>query len=297
MKNTFLALTTIAAVVLLTACSKDGESNTTTTPSGPRIIFRFAFDENQERLNNLGQPSEVPAGHAAQSPSFNKISAHYVEMTPNMWTALGAGEVLYDGPETDAGGATAIDFNQAILVGEGQDFLSIPISSLSPGTYEYIRVSLSYQNYDIDYLAEGYDLTGTIASFIGYNNYISSYTINTQSVAVNDDKLQGYWGFETDVPFVGVQTSTGQAPEGATTVPNPIFATSPIPQGSCVVTGAFASPIQITGNETEDIIITLSLSTNNSFEWTEVNADGKFEPLAGEGVVDMGIRGLIPYVD
>lgn len=30
--------------------------------------------------------------------------------------------------------------------------------------------------------------------------------------------------------------------------------------------------------------------SNNSFEWVEVHADGKFEPLAGETVVDMGIR-------
>jgi hypothetical protein len=40
--------------------------------------------------------------------------------------------------------------------------------------------------------------------------------------------------------------------------------------------------------------VQLSLSINNSFEWSEVNADGKFEPSAGENVVDMGLRGLIP---
>ncbi len=32
---------------------------------------------------------------------------------------------------------------------------------------------------------------------------------------------------------------------------------------------------------------------NNSFEWQGVIADGKFEPSAGENVVDMGLRGLI----
>ena len=50
------------------------------------------------------------------------------------------------------------------------------------------------------------------------------------------------------------------------------------------------------GNETQDIIITLSLSINNSFEWNEVNLDGLYEPNAGEQVVDMGFRGLIPMV-
>jgi hypothetical protein len=181
-------------------------------------------------------------------------------------------------------------------VEEGDDFLSVPLASVNAGSYEYMRVSLSYQNYDIQIRHSGMDLTGRIASFLGFNNYITSYTINTQNVVVNDDYLQGYWGFETSVggtPYV----LSGQAPPGATTVPNPIEGTSPIVPGSCVVTGAFAAPLVITGNETNDVIVTLSLSVNNSFEWTEVNADGLYEPAAGEQVVDMGLRGLIPVVN
>jgi hypothetical protein len=50
----------------------------------------------------------------------------------------------------------------------------------------------------------------------------------------------------------------------------------------------------ITGEETENIELTLSFSVNNSFEWLEVVEDGKFEPAIGEQVVDMGLRGLIP---
>ena len=41
----------------------------------------------------------------------------------------------------------------------------------------------------------------------------------------------------------------------------------------------------------------MALTTNNSFEWTEVTADGKFEPTNGEQVVDMGFRGLVPVVE
>jgi hypothetical protein len=172
-------------------------------------------------------------------------------------------------------------------------FFEMPLKNFNPGTYEYVRASLLYQNYDINLLANGLDLTGRVASFVGFNTYISSYTINTQALQVNDDMLQGYWGFETSVLGVPYVTS-GQAPAGATTVPNPIFATSPIPQGSCVVTGAFTQPLVINGNETNDIVVTLSLSTNNSFEWVDSNPDGKWEPAANEQVVDMGLRGLIP---
>jgi hypothetical protein len=41
-------------------------------------------------------------------------------------------------------------------------------------------------------------------------------------------------------------------------------------------------------------VVTVSLSTNKSFEWIEVNADGYYQPELGEAVVDMGLRGLIP---
>ncbi|MBL7943001.1 MAG: hypothetical protein JNM00_09560 [Flavobacteriales bacterium] len=292
MNKSIVFLGLIGAILALSSCKKDEPEPP--APS-PKLIFRFAFDPNQERLDNFGNPSTLPAGHAAQSPEFRAISAHYVELTPNALTWLGDGEVLYDGPETDAGGAMAIDFSQSIVVDEGENFLALNLSDLQPGTYPFIRVSLAYQNYDIDFLQSGLDLTGTVASFIGYNTYISSYNINTQTIAVNDDRLQGYWGFETDVlgtPY----TTTGQAPEGATTVPNPLWDTSPIPAGSCVVTGEFAEPLVITGNETSDIVVTLSLSTNQSFEWVDTNPDGKYEPAAGENVVDMGIRGLVPVI-
>lgn len=253
------------------------------------MIFRFAFDDTQERLDNFGNPTTVPNGHAGQSPQFNGISAHYLELTEDMWTQLGSGEVLFQGPETNEGGATAIDFDAAKVVAEGENFVSYNLADMTPGTYEWLRISLSYQNYDINYLSSFGQFTGTLASFIGYNNYISSYTIDEEAIVVNDNKLQGYWGFET----LGI-TATGSVPEGAITVPNPIQSTSPIPAGSCLVTGDFATPLEITGNETEDIIVTISLSTNKSFEWIEVNEDGLYEPEAGEVVVDMGIRGLIP---
>ena len=168
--------------------------------------------------------------------------------------------------------------------------MTVPLSQISAGTYEWVRVSLSYQEGNIDFLAQdGNEYTGTLASFVGYNNYITAFNLNNSSITVNDDKLQGFWAFEA----LGF-SSQGQAPPGATTVPNPLFATSPVPQGSCVVTGEFANGFTITGNETQDVTVTLSFSINNSFEWTEVNADGKYEPGAGEQVVDMGLRGVVP---
>lgn len=230
------------------------------------------------------------------------MTAHYVEFAPSATTLPGDGAVVYHAPETTAGGANAIDFSQAVQVGEGEAFLNIPLAQLPPGTYPYLRVSIGYQNYTIDFRhtvpgVGTFDLQGTLASFIGYNTYIGSFLVDQQSVVVNDDKLQGFWAFEVNDPPVPITAFTGQAPPGATTVPNPIFDTSPIPAGSCLVTGAFVQPLVITGGETQNVEITVSISTNNSFEWEDVAGDDVFEPGAGDQVVDMGTRGMIPAVE
>lgn len=305
MKKTLFAAAAFSALLFF-SCKKDQPETTAPADNNAKyVIFRFHFDSTQVRLDNLGDTAVIPAGHSAQSPVFNKMCAHYVELSPTMYTAVGAGKVLYHAPETSAGGSTAIDHSQSTIKGEGEEFLRVPVSSITPGTYNYLRVSLAYQNYDIRYKyvynSVPYYLTGTIASFIGYKTYINNYVIKTQTVQPTagtggpGNHLQGYWGFETTV-FGNTTTIDGQAPAGATTVPNPLFATSPIPAGSCLVTGQFPTPLTITGNETSNIIINVSLSTNKSFEWSDYNMDGWYEPAAGDTVVDMGIRGLIPIV-
>ena len=79
----------------------------------PMLIVKFKFDENQARLNNLGMPSSVLPGNAAQSPNFNSISAHYLELAPTATTQLGDGIILYHAPETNMGGQNAIDFGKS----------------------------------------------------------------------------------------------------------------------------------------------------------------------------------------
>jgi hypothetical protein len=274
---------------LLSGCGED--------TSEAQLIFKFKMDPTQIRLNNIGEPATVPVGHAAQSPDFNTISAHYIELAPNAFTPLGAGEILYKNAETNAGGANAIDFSKAIIVAEDEIFISIPISAIEAGDYKWLRVSLAYQNFNIVLDAEisgtnFENVSATAASFVGFNTYIKKHTVKNETITVNGNKSQGYVGVETLWTL-----DEFQSPPNATTVPNPIFNTSPIPAGSCVVTGEFETPLTITGEETEDITIIMSLSTNNSFEWEDNNGNGKYEPLLGELVVDMGLRGLIPIIE
>lgn len=290
-KNIFFI--TLLAIIAVSCKKNDGSSNT----EPARVVFKFKFDSTQVRLNNIGLPVGVGAGRAALSPRFNVMSAHYIEFAQNAFTPLGSGFVLYRAPEVTTGGSNAIDFSRAIKKGANEDFFALALKDIPNGSYEYIRLSLAYQNYDIDFKFGAAMQTGTVASFIGFNTYISSFPIKTITQNVNANKLQGFWAFES----LGTSIS-GQAPPGATTVPNPIFTTSPIPQGSCVVTAAFVDaagnpkPLVITGGIVKDINVLLSLSTNKSFEWIEVTNDGIFEPSIGETVVDMGLRGLKPIV-
>lgn len=287
----------------------------TDNSTGPKLIFKFKFDSTQARLDNFGNPSTIPSGHSAYSPIFNQMAAHYIELAPTDFDSLGKGQVLYHAQETTKGGARAIDFGHSIVVRENVVFYSMPLSQVTPGTYKWLRLSLSYQNYDIPYKANALPTPGnigkgTIASFVGYKTYVTKYKIKDEdyvpSASVGGPNVyhsQGYWGFETNIPGYGYWKSDGQAPAGSTTVVNPNFANSPIPAGSCVVTAQFADMssanqvLTITGSETNDIVITVSLSTNKSFEFVDVNGDGYYQPeIAGEVPVDMGIRGMIPKV-
>ncbi|MES2410841.1 MAG: hypothetical protein V4535_05290 [Bacteroidota bacterium] len=284
MKKPYILLLAIT-IATLYSCSSD-------TSSEPMLIVKFQFDPSQARLNNLGQPSTVGTGNAAQSPIFNLIGAHYMELAPNANTQLGAGTIIYHGTETTLGGANAIDFNREKIVSPGETFLKIPLSQVAAGSYEWMRVSLAYQNYQISVrAANGNDYNGTLGSFVGFNTYINSFDIDNTTFPVNANKSQGYWAFAlNDFPY----STSGQAAAGATTVPNPIQSTSFVPSGSCVVTGRFTNNLVIDGTETNDVVITLSLSINNSFEWHDTVPDGKYQPTANEDVVDMGLRGLVP---
>ncbi len=275
----------------------------TSTATGPKLIFKFKFDSTQARLNNLAMPATVPSTNAAQSPTFNGMSAHYIEMAQGDLTQVGQGEVLYRAAETECGGAKAIVFCESVVAKDGEVFFSVPIASVTPGTYKWLRVSLAYQNYDVKIKTTSAGvIKGTIASFVGFNTYVSKYKMHnavmTPTANGAGNKLQGYWGFYTNYMSTDVKAE-GQAPQ--TTVVNP-NSSSPIPPGSCLVTGTFVTtaapnvlaPLTITGSETQDIIITVSLSTNKSFEWKELTYDGLFQPEIGETVVDMGLRGLKP---
>jgi hypothetical protein len=308
MKKIILLFTAISFFAI--SCKKTEE------PTGPKLIFKFRFDSTQTRLDNLGRTSAIVAGNAGQSPVFHGMSAHYIELAPDSLSPFGvAANILYKNNEVTTGGDNAIDFSNSIVKGEGEVFYSVPLKNLTIGTYKWLRISLAYQNYDIKGIYRRSDVNGgapflfngEVASFLGFNTYITSYTLKGENIAVNANRLQGSGAVKPyNLPFIGTMPAItwAAAANQSTTVVNPFATALGIPAGSCLVTGKFTAPINITGNETTDIIVTVSLSTNKSFEWFDKRADGIYEPVDGlnsnaplDSVVDMGIRGMIPVVN
>lgn len=286
MKISHLLFYTILLSTIL-ACKKE-DSN-----AEPKLIFKYTFDENGERQDNFGIPTTIAPGNAAQTPEFISLGVHSIELINYVVSLPTSSTVIYKGAEKVVNGETAIDFDLEKLVADGEVLVEIPLKNITPGSYTYLRNSLGYQNYKIDFLYNdptfgAFNLQGDIASFVGFKTFISDFTIGSATLNVDSIVSQGFWAFHIEEPVPSTQA--GQAP--STTVPNPLDAVSPIPLGSCLVTGAFLGPLVITGNETEDIIVEVAISINNSFEWVDVVNDGKYEPLAGETVVDMGTRGL-----
>lgn len=296
-----LILITASILVLFTACSDDDAN------ANPQLIVSFVFDAEADRLDNLGNPVLLPAGHAAQDPDFESLGLHFIGLYPDKFTPYENGITVFQTPLTNQGGGSAIDFNEEFFITPQNNKISIPLDGLPSGTYEYFRSSIGFQKYHISYnikgaelpagISDDVDVTGTVASFLGFNTYIASYDIVDETVTVNGNRAQGYFGLESYGTIDGYDFSDvteGNSPQ--TTVPNPINDTSPVPEGSCVVTGNFPQALIIPDNPTENIHIEVVVSINNSFEWVDENGNGKYEPLLGEQVVDMGTRGVFPRV-
>ena len=96
-KHIFLGLLTAVFI----SCSGDDDSTSPIPETAPQLIVKFKFDNTQVRLDNFGQPETIPAGNAAQSPNFNTMSAHYIELAPTAFTALGAGEICVNSIDAD----------------------------------------------------------------------------------------------------------------------------------------------------------------------------------------------------
>jgi hypothetical protein len=295
----------LSTVLFVAACCKPEDQ-----PSTAKLGIQFEFDSTQARLNQFGQPAIMLSGQAGQTPYMKNMSIHYLELVPNKNTQFGEGVIVYKGPELEVDGQKVIDFSQVLTSPADSVFASFMIKDLAPGTYEWVRVGVAAQNFDFRFNINNLPVFGnllnqkaTATSLLGFKAYLTSVTPYSINLAINDVKDHGSWFLETrfNSPFTAYnQVLSGQV-AGMMTVVNPIWATSQVPVGSSYITGKLATPLVITGKETQDQKLVLSFSIMQSLVWIDPDGNGTFDLDATAGtfeqLVDMGLRGLKARVE
>ena len=118
-----LFVKTFLLLLIFSSCNKDEKPL-----DEPQLIFKFKFEPNQERLGNFGEPQSIPQTHAAQTPTFNIMGAHYIELSKQNDIPAYNGTFIYESPVTNKGGAEAIDFDQALYAADGEIFYTTEIN-------------------------------------------------------------------------------------------------------------------------------------------------------------------------
>jgi hypothetical protein len=276
-----------------------------------KIHFIVKFDPLQERLNANGTVAPVLAGRATQTPSMNQIGVECLEVAANNSTPVGKGVSIFQVAPKANSGEIMTQFDQLKMVKDGEIIASVPMKQLGVGKFEYVRLAVAYQNFDVlfsmqevPFAGNFTDERGTFAVFLSKSNFIGSHTVASKTERVDGSKPQGYWVFETKFPSAYATLNrlfSGKVPDSTLTFVNPLHQTAPLPAGSNFITGRFDTPLSITGQENQDITVTLTLSTNKSFEWDEsIYKNGKWDSNAQantgtpsvERIVDVGFKGL-----
>ena len=278
----------------------------------PTITFTVKFDALQDRLDANGQPTSTSTA-SAQTPVFNKIGINYFELSSDVNTLLGTGNILLNTPDVAVAGSTdkAVDFSQLKMLADGEVLITMPLKNFAAGQYQYARLSVPYLNFDVafnllnvPFAGDFLDERGAFAAFLAPNTFITNYKVFDKTQNVNGIKKRGAWSFETKLSLGYAAYNNiynGQIPDSTVTVVNPLRLTSPIPSGASIITGKFAVPLTITGTETQNINVVVSLSINKSFEWQDkIRKNGKWDIEAQantgapvyEPITDFGLRGL-----
>jgi hypothetical protein len=279
-----------------------------------QLIFKFKFDPTMVRLDDSGIVSPVnlpfpnPQLFAAQDARINFAAANYLELLPNDTTKFMDGLVLYKAPFKQMGLDSGIDISSLKQVAPGEVFYSMSLKDVKPGTYEWMRVGVAYQNFDVNFRVDNYNginfsgiQNGTVMSFLGYNNYIENLTTKLQPQVINSFKRQGFSSFEANFAPGGVTMYPyiyNQFPvDSNTTIVNHLHNKVPMNKKFGIMTAAIVpGKLNITGSETQNIVIEINLSTNKSFVWKDLNGNKVWDAISGEPVVDCGFRGMIPKV-
>ena len=293
------SMAVILAALSMFSCNKDVKEFVSQ-------YFISEADPSGARLDWDGNSSEVAAGNIGITPdSVLNIGIHYLELVQDANTAYKSGVIIYRSPETFQGGEIAIDFDSLLFLAPGTEIFNANLRKIPPGTYSYIRASVTCISYgitvdldDVPGAGAVNNVPATMYSFLGYRTYIGSIQADTNDQEINANRALGFWLLETRQPEADwnkvIQT---QLNSNLVTVVNELSDSAPIPNSTAIITGVFDEPLVITGEESDDLYLTLTFSVNKVIEVADANSDGTWDlnyqfNVLSEELMDHGLRSL-----
>ncbi len=273
---------------LLISCRTENEDDSRPEPVFPpsaELTITIKFDPLQDRLDSFGVPNPIPIGHEALSPNINGMKIGFIELLSDSIIPYNDGlkllqsNIVYNASDTGYKCCSDLIPNNFIY----ETSIS---STLIPDTFKYIRIYFVYENLDISYKFNNNIYAGSVAAFLAPKALTFNYQISDSAFNSYSLKTNGQWYFEVDTPGFGTILSG----DALTTQPNILYNSNPVPSGGCIVTCPITPFLFL--DKPDSISITISISTNKSFEWIEHSDPAFFEPFDGDTIVDVGIRGI-----
>lgn len=272
----------------------------------PKIIVSWQQDPFQERLDNNGRPAPVASSNLSLSPKLNTIAVEHIELLTSEPTRLFSGATLYSANNKQTVNDTTVSIDKLVFTGQGTPLSTSSLRSLQGKTFQWICVWLAHQSFDVRFNLNNVPNIGTITdeggtfnAFLAANTFISRYKVITKEDVVNDYRPRGYWFFETNLRAAFASYNTfyrGQLAPLSVTAVNPLAASMVTPRRSSIFIARLEKPMTITGEEKNDVNITLTFSTNQAFEWRDNNRNGRWDidaqNIQNEPVINFGLRGM-----
>jgi len=249
------------------------------------LNFSFKFDSLQDRLDNSGMLSSIPGNHRALSPKNPGFRIGYIELLSDPSTPAGYGVRIFGTGQVSNSFDTGYPCCQGVI-DENENFSTPYLALQDPTTFNWMRIYFTYTHFDIDYKINGSPYETSVSGFLAEKSLTYYFEIRDSVYSEYSTKINGEWYLEADTPGYGVVLH-GSA---FTASPNILYNTVPTPSNSCVVTCAIDPPLFF--DHPDNKTITISLSTNKSFEWIENSDPDFFEPFNGDTIYDFGIRGI-----
>lgn len=140
-------------------------------------------------------------------------------------------------------------------------------------------------------------VTMPFKSFLAHACYVPQFYIGDSLEKINNIRAQGFTISQLHYTTPSIH-HVYRSSSKLVTAPNPIYKTCPsIPRSGIITAGFLNKNVVISESSNTDIVIDVSFSTKQAFEWEDNNKNGSFDVIpVYETIANIGLRGMQPTV-